>query len=108
MPIYEYECNKCSHKFDLRRKFGEDGGATCPRCGSHAQRIFSPVPIVFKGSGFYVTDSRKKEPVSTDTVGEKPESKAKELAPSAPVSKVEKKTKDKSGPDGTTGKTGIK
>jgi len=59
MPIYEYECGKCSLRFELRRRFGEDGSGPCPRCGGEAHRLFSPVPIIFKGSGFYVTDSRK-------------------------------------------------
>jgi len=59
MPIYEYECEKCRLKFELRRHFGEDGGAPCPQCHGDAHRLFSPVPIIFKGSGFYVTDSRK-------------------------------------------------
>jgi len=59
MPIYEYECEKCRLKFELRRHFGEDGGTPCPQCHGDARRLFSPVPIIFKGSGFYVTDSRK-------------------------------------------------
>jgi putative FmdB family regulatory protein len=59
MPIYEYECGKCSLRFELRRRFSEDGSGFCPQCGSEARRLFSPVPIIFKGSGFYVTDSRK-------------------------------------------------
>jgi putative FmdB family regulatory protein len=57
MPIYEYECRNCSCRFELRRKFGEDGMARCPRCLDEARRVFSPVPIFFKGPGFYVTDS---------------------------------------------------
>ncbi|MEQ4488766.1 MAG: FmdB family zinc ribbon protein [Dehalococcoides mccartyi] len=59
MPIYEYECEKCLRRFEMKRHFGEDGASPCPHCGSMARRLFSPVPIVFKGSGFYVTDSRK-------------------------------------------------
>ncbi len=59
MPIYEYECRRCCHKFEMRRHFGEDGGAVCPACQGRADRVFVPVPIIFKGSGFYVTDSRK-------------------------------------------------
>ncbi|HEY83125.1 MAG TPA: zinc ribbon domain-containing protein [Dehalococcoidia bacterium] len=59
MPIYEYECQKCSLRFELRRRFGEDGTGLCPQCGGQARRLFSPVPIIFKGPGFYVTDSRK-------------------------------------------------
>ena len=59
MPIYEYECERCCLRFELRRHFGEDGGTPCPQCQSEARRLFSPVPIIFKGSGFYITDNRK-------------------------------------------------
>ncbi|MEA3443085.1 MAG: zinc ribbon domain-containing protein [Chloroflexota bacterium] len=58
MPIYQYQCNKCKTKFELRQSFSDKSIATCPVCHESATRIFSPVPIIFKGSGFYVTDSR--------------------------------------------------
>ena len=58
MPIYEYECTCCPSRFELKRGFHDDGPVSCPRCGSKARRRFSSVPIIFKGSGFYVTDSR--------------------------------------------------
>jgi len=58
MPIYEYECAKCCLRFELKRRFGENGDSPCPKCGSNTQRIFSPAAIVFKGSGFYSTDNR--------------------------------------------------
>jgi putative FmdB family regulatory protein len=57
MPIYEYKCPRCSLKFELMRQFGENGAANCPRCQDKAHRIFSAVPIVFKGPGFYITDN---------------------------------------------------
>ena len=59
MPIYEYECDKCSLRFEVKRRFSEDGGSPCcPRCQGSVRRLFSPLPIIFKGSGFYVTDNR--------------------------------------------------
>lgn len=58
MPIYEYECTRCAHRFELKRSFSENNPASCPQCGCDAQRVFSPVPIIFKGSGFYSTDNR--------------------------------------------------
>jgi putative FmdB family regulatory protein len=61
LPIYEYRCTKCSHDFDMRKGFGENSSAPCPMCQEEAQRIFSPVPIIFKGSGFYVTDCKPQE-----------------------------------------------
>ncbi len=59
MPLYDYECVKCGHGFELRKSFDESPEAACPRCEGETRRLFSPVPIVFKGSGFYVTDSRR-------------------------------------------------
>ena len=58
MPVYEYECTCCSSRFELKQSFGENTTTSCPQCGGNAQRIFSPVPIIFKGAGFYSTDSR--------------------------------------------------
>ena len=58
MPIYEYECERCSLRFELERHFSEGGKVSCPRCYGEARRLFSPVPIIFKGPGFYITDSR--------------------------------------------------
>ena len=75
MPIYEYECDRCACRFELKRSFSDDTPVSCPECGGGAQRIFSPVPIIFKGSGFYVTDHRGNHghsaPVN-DSDGEKP------------------------------------
>jgi putative FmdB family regulatory protein len=65
MPVYDYECGKCAHKFEMRRSFSEGASATCPKCHSEAERVFAPVPIVFKGAGFYVTDYRK-EPAPSE------------------------------------------
>ncbi len=58
MPVYEYECCDCSVQFELRRSFADDSEAYCPECRGAGHRLFSPVPIIFNGSGFYVTDSR--------------------------------------------------
>ncbi|MFC1912718.1 FmdB family zinc ribbon protein [Chloroflexota bacterium] len=59
MPTYEYECEKCACRFELKRRFDEDAGSPCcPQCQGKARQLFSPSVILFKGSGFYVTDSR--------------------------------------------------
>ena len=59
MPTYEYECEKCACRFELKRRFDEDEGSPCcPQCKGKVRRLFSPTAIIFKGSGFYVTDSR--------------------------------------------------
>ena len=59
MPIYEYECRKCGHKFEEKQGFHDKPGAACPQCKAKAKRVFRPSPVIFKGSGFYVTDHRK-------------------------------------------------
>ena len=56
MPTYEYECDACRCRFDKRQGFDEKPIAVCPRCQGEAHRVFHAVPILFKGSGFYVTD----------------------------------------------------
>jgi len=76
MPLYEYECGNCAHKFEMRRSISEGASASCPHCQSIAQRVFAPVPIVFKGSGFYVTDYRKEKAPAEDKPSAKTECKA--------------------------------
>lgn len=58
MPVYEYECEVCSKSFDLRRGFDDESVTKCPECNGKAHRLFTAVPIIFNGSGFYVTDNR--------------------------------------------------
>lgn len=58
MPIYEFECTCCPSRFELKRSFHDETPVSCPACGKNAQRRFSSVPIIFKGSGFYVTDHK--------------------------------------------------
>jgi putative FmdB family regulatory protein len=58
MPIYEYECIHCSHRFEVKQSFKDKAEAECPECRATARRIFHPTPIIFKGSGFYITDHR--------------------------------------------------
>ena len=65
MPIYDYECKKCHHRFELKKGFNEDSAAKCPECKGKAERIITSVPVIFKGSGFYVTDHKKNNPAST-------------------------------------------
>ncbi len=58
MPIYEYVCEDCDTEFEQRRSYSEAGQASCPQCRGRTRRVFRPAPVIFKGSGFYVTDSR--------------------------------------------------
>ena len=58
MPTYEYECGACQHHFERKQRFDEEPIAMCPECQSKARRVIHSAPIIFKGSGFYITDSR--------------------------------------------------
>lgn len=58
MPIYEYECTACKHRFDRYQSFSEPAVTTCPECGGPVRKVLQPVGIVFKGSGWYKNDSR--------------------------------------------------
>ena len=61
MPLYEYECDACSHRFEKIQKFSDPLEDTCPKCGGRVHKLMSSPAIQFKGSGFYITDYAKKE-----------------------------------------------
>ena len=56
VPIYEYECEKCQHRFEVLQKFSERPLKKCAQCGGRLHKVLSPPGLVFKGSGWYVTD----------------------------------------------------
>ena len=59
MPTYEYCCSACGHRYERREGFDAPPSQSCPRCGEEARRVLQSPPILFKASGFYVTDNRK-------------------------------------------------
>ncbi|MRR11799.1 FmdB family transcriptional regulator [bacterium] len=71
MPAYDYRCTACSTTFEVVHKAGESTGLSCPECGSATKRVFTPVGVHFKGSGFHNTDYRS-EPAQDKTVQDKP------------------------------------
>lgn len=62
LPIYEYECVECKHRFERYQSFSEPPVAACPDCGSAVRKVLQAVGIVFKGSGWYKNDSRGTRP----------------------------------------------
>jgi putative FmdB family regulatory protein len=60
MPTYAYRCDACGHQFEAFQKFADEPLRECPACGAAVRRVIHPVGVVFKGSGWYITDSRPK------------------------------------------------
>ncbi len=60
MPLYEYECKKCGHRFEKIQKFSDRMVKKCPECGGQVEQVISAPAVQFKGSGWYVTDYAKK------------------------------------------------
>ncbi len=77
MPLYDYQCSKCQHVVEVRHGFNDAYTEACSACGGELKRIISPAPVIFKGSGFYITDSRKS---SGDSSSSSSSSSSKESA----------------------------
>jgi putative FmdB family regulatory protein len=69
MPTYEYACSKCGEHLEVVQSFNDDPLKKCPACGGPLKKVFGAVGIVFKGSGFYKTDSRNTTKASKATAG---------------------------------------
>jgi len=102
MPTYEYKCTDCSDVFETMHGV-DDTVESCPKCGGDVRRVFHPVGIIFKGSGFYKTDSRS----ASDNGGGKPSPVKKEKEPEKakddkPSEKKESAPKKEVGKDNPT------
>ncbi len=60
MPLYEYQCTRCEHRFEKLQRFSDPPVEECPACGGPVSQLLSPPALQFKGSGWYVTDYAKK------------------------------------------------
>ena len=98
MPLYEYECKKCGHRFEKIQKFSDKMVKKCPECGGQVEQMISAPAVQFKGSGWYVTDYAKKSSAPSD--GGK-ESKKEEKSKSESSSK-ESSTKETSSKEGSS------
>jgi len=67
VPTYQYQCTECDEALEAVQKFSDDALTECPNCGGRLRKVFSAVGVVFKGSGFYRTDSRGSSSSSTPT-----------------------------------------
>ena len=96
MPTYQYACKECGHAFDQVQSFSDDTLTVCPECEGRLRKVFNAVGVVFKGSGFYRTDSRGKSS-SSEAATSSGESKGES---SSGESKSDSKKESKSGSNG--------
>ena len=89
MPTYQYACTSCGHQFEAVQSFSDEALSECPECGQKLRKVYSAVGIVFKGSGFYRTDSRSDKSGSSSSSapssGPAKSTPAKESTPAAPA-----------------------
>ena len=83
MPTYQYRCTACSKELEAVQKFSDPALTTCPACSGDLRKVYSAVGVVFKGSGFYATDSRR------STSASKPASGPETKTDSAPAKSTE-------------------
>lgn len=116
MPTYSYACTECGDRFDAVQAFSDDALTTCTKCSGRLRKLFNSVGVVFKGSGFYRTDSReaaksasaagsaasseKGSEKSADSGSDKPADK-----PAAPSSSAEKSSTSTEKSSGSTNST---
>ncbi len=77
MPLYEYQCKKCGHRFEKIQKFSDKPVKKCPECGGPVEQTISAPAVQFKGSGWYVTDYAKKSSASSTESGSKDSKESK-------------------------------
>jgi putative FmdB family regulatory protein len=100
VPIYEYQCKKCKHRFEkLHQKFSDARVKKCPECGGPVEQLLSAPAVQFKGSGFYVTDYVRKgssgDSNSSDSGSSDKESSASKAAEKSDSKKTESKSESK-------------
>ena len=93
MPLYEYQCEKCAHRFEVIQKFSDAPIDVCPKCGGPVVKLLSSPAIQFKGSGWYITDYAKQG--SRDSKDSKDHAPATSSPSSSSESKSETKTEPK-------------
>ena len=95
MPLYEYECNACAHRFEVIQKYSDAPIDICPKCGGTVTKLFSSPAIQFKGSGFYLTDYGRggKSDIGTETAKASKESSAASPTSETKASETKSETK---------------
>jgi putative FmdB family regulatory protein len=95
VPIYEYRCTKCGHRFEAIQKVSEPPLSKCEKCKGRAERLISSPAIQFKGSGWYITDYARKGSSEPSGASDKSESSSSTDGGSETASATKKKKKEK-------------
>ncbi len=100
MPKYQYQCKACGEALEVHQSFTDDAMTTCPNCGGDLRKVFNAVGVVFKGSGFYKTDSRSgsSASVAANSSGSS-DASSSSSSDSKPSAKAESAPAKKSGTD---------
>ena len=107
MPLYEYECKKCHHRFEKIQKFSDRMVRKCPDCGGPVEQMISAPAVQFKGSGWYVTDYAKKSSSQSSSDGSGKDSKKEDKSKSESSSK-EGSSKEGSSKEASSKESGSK
>ena len=104
MPTYAYACTECDHRFEQHQAFSEAALTQCPQCSGRLRKLFNSVGIVFKGSGFYRTDSRKDTASTAPAAGAESKGAESKVSESKDAKSSESKTEKPSsaGKDGSS------
>jgi putative FmdB family regulatory protein len=110
MPLYEYQCKKCGHRFEKIQKFSDKPIKKCPDCGGQVEQLISAPTVQFKGSGWYVTDYAKKGTSSGSSTGDSGSNDSgskdkKEDKPKSETSSRDSSSKESSSKDSSTKKS---
>jgi putative FmdB family regulatory protein len=92
MPLYEYQCDACAHRFEVIQKFSDGPVDVCPKCGGAVKKLLSSPAIQFKGTGWYITDYARSGKTDSGS------------APASSETKADSKTETKSEPAKTASK----
>ena len=96
MPTYEYQCKTCGHQFEQVQRFSDPPLTECPKCSGQIRRVIFPAGVIFKGSGWYITDSRKGSTTETGDKADKAEkSDGAASTESKPAEKAATSTEDR-------------
>jgi putative FmdB family regulatory protein len=104
MPLYEYQCEKCGHRFEKIQKFSDKMVKKCPECGGKVSQVISAPAVQFKGSGWYVTDYAKKSSGAASDGGKGPKKEEKSKTETGGSESSAKESSSKDSPKSTSSK----